>query len=120
MSDPARADPHAAFFAPAHDESLWTQAPWILEHQVDDTPGDYDIKLVTVWLRPPRASEIAGVERTLRPAPDRPHDIEFHNVGHAPELGFWHFHPRIEAFEVEHDEDDGAAWWARIWLRQGP
>lgn len=119
MNAPARPAPDGAFFAPAHDETLWSDAPWITGHTVADSDG-YDVKFVQVWLRPPRASEISGFGRTPRPIPDRAPDIAFHNVGDAPPLGFWHFHPRIEAFEVSHDEDDGSAWWVRAWLRPGP
>ena len=50
-------------------------------------------------------------------APDRPHDLEAYNQGHAPPTVFWHIHPRLEAYEVEYDDDDGSHWWARLWLK---
>ncbi|AYV48546.1 hypothetical protein CFHF_20035 [Caulobacter flavus] len=116
---PDRSPPDGAFFAPEHDEALWSLAPWITDYRVAPSDG-YDATFVEVWLRPPRACEIAEFGRTPRPVPDRAHDIEFHNVGDAPPIGFWHFHPTVEAFEIEYDRDDGSAWWARVWLKTAP
>lgn len=107
--------PDAAFFILDHDPSLWS-LPWVARADVAPAEGGPEgEKLVRLWFRREANPEV--VSSAALTVPDRPHDLEAYNEGRAPPTVFWHMHPRLEAYEVEYDEDDGANWWARLWLK---
>ncbi|WP_168075187.1 hypothetical protein [Caulobacter sp. SSI4214] len=107
--------PDAAFFILDHDPSLWSLA-WVARAEIAPAEGGPEgEKHVRLWFR---RGETPGTVSSVAPSvPDRPHDLEAYNEGHAPPTVFWHTHPRLEAYEVEYDQDDGANWWARLWLK---
>lgn len=113
MTDTA---PDAAFFILEHEPSLWS-LPWVARANVAPAEGGpAGEKLVRLWFR--RDANPAVVASEPRSVPDRPHDLEAYNEGFAPPTAFWHAHPRLEAYEVEYDEEDSVNWLARLWLKQ--
>lgn len=50
-------------------------------------------------------------------APDRAHDLDFENQGHAPPLGFWITHPDILAWTTLLTEEDRPDWQVKVWLK---
>ncbi|AZS20010.1 hypothetical protein [Caulobacter sp. FWC26] len=108
--------PDALFFIADHDVSLWS-LPWVARAEVTPAEGGKEgEKQVKLWFRREANQEV--VSSTLPPVPDRPHDLEAYNYGNAPPPVFWHIHPAFESYRLEYDNDDGAHWWARIWLKK--
>lgn len=87
--------PDAAFFILDHDSSLWS-LPWVA--RADVTPADEGPKserLVRLWFR--RRVNLGTLSSVAPTIPDRSHDLEAYNEGHAPPTVFWQIHPRLEA-----------------------